>query len=170
MIRKSFDLAYSRDDRINRRGEEYNRAIVTVKQRQKEQELMQATLANIMQLQMLQQKEMALMDLVSKIDLQQKLLDNKLRAMEDAFRQRDILGGPPPEPLPVLNAPPPPDAAPAPPVMMGGEPPVMMGGEPPVPPGIVYGGGAGDDADMYMQSGGAVPGMPSGDAKLPPLY
>ena len=122
--KKAQDRNSIKDNSTNRRGEAYNQAVVTVRQNLKEQELMQGALANVMQMQMIQSQKQELMDLVAKVDLQQKLLDNKMMAAEAP----PLPGGLPPMPGEGLPMMPPMGGDP----MMGGMPPPPMDGMPPM--------------------------------------
>lgn len=70
------------DKAINRAGEAYNRAKVTVRQNQKEEELKQGALQNMMMQQQLMNGKQELIDMSAKIDLQQKMLENKITAAQ----------------------------------------------------------------------------------------
>lgn len=77
----------SQDDKINKRGEEYNRAVVTVQQNRKELELSQSMMQSMMMQQQVQMGKQELIDLAAKIDLQQKMLDNKISAIAPPLPQ-----------------------------------------------------------------------------------
>lgn len=154
ITKRATDKFSKRDSLTNRKGEEYNRAVVTVKQNEKEKELMQAGMSNIMmQMQVMQQKQ-ELLDLAAKIDLQQKLLDNKITATQQMQ--------PLPQELPQMPGLPsmPPGAMP-PPEMMG-MPPEAMG-----PQGMPIGAPIGD---MGLPPGMPMPPpAPYGDSVMPPM-
>lgn len=70
------------DKALNRTGEAYNRAKITVRQNQKEEELKQGALQNMMIQQQVMMQKQELIDMSAKIDLQQKMLENKIAAAQ----------------------------------------------------------------------------------------
>ena len=116
------------DKAINRAGEAYNRARVTVRQNQKEEELKQGALQNMMMQQQMMTQKQELIDMSATIDLQQKLLDNKITASQQP--PMPFAGLPPLQQLPMQGQP-------MDPAVMGQDPnagmpmdPAMMGGAP----------------------------------------
>ena len=117
------------DKAINRAGEAYNRARVTVRQNQKEEELKQGALQNMMMQQQIMMQKQELIDMSAKIDLQQKMLDNKIAVSQQP--PMSFAGLPPLQQLPQQGG------MPMDPAMMGQDPnagmpmdPAMMGGAP----------------------------------------
>jgi len=154
MYKNSIDPNSKADKKVNERGEAYNRAKVTVAQNQKEQELTQGALANVLMMQQTEASKKELLDLAAKLDLQQKMLDNDLMVM----KQNMALGGLPQMPQPELPSMPPMDP------MMGGDP-MAMGGMPPPPPQ-----GMGGMPPMDPMMAPAPPqGAPAGDYMMPPM-
>ena len=88
------------DRKANERAQEYNRALVTVNQKKKEEELQQGMIAQLMMQQQTQLQMQKLQDLAAGLDLQSKMIDNKLTAMQQA---QPIPFGP--EALPQVNVP-----------------------------------------------------------------
>ena len=88
------------DRKANERAQEYNRALVTVNQKKKEEELQQGMVAQLMMQQQTQLQMQKLQDLAAGLDLQSKMIDNKLTAMQQA---QPIPFGP--EALPQVNVP-----------------------------------------------------------------
>ena len=118
------------DRKANERAQEYNRALVTVNQKNKEEELQQGMVAQLMMQQQTQLQMQKLQDLAAGLDLQTRMLDNKITAMQQA---PPIPFGP--EALPQVNVPGglPQDLGGMPPQGMPMEPQgIPMGGAPPI--------------------------------------
>lgn len=90
------------DRKANERAQEYNRALVTVNQKKKEEELQQGMVAQLMMQQQTQLQMQKLQDLAAGLDLQSKMIDNKLTALQqaqpipfgpEALPQVDVPGG-----------------------------------------------------------------------------
>lgn len=86
------------DRKANERAQEYNRALVTVNQKKKEEELQQGMVAQLMMQQQTQLQMQKLQDLAAGLDLQTRMIDNKITAMQ---QPQPIPFGP--EALPQVN-------------------------------------------------------------------
>ena len=134
------------DKALNRTGEANNRAKITVRQNQKEEELKQGALQNMMMQQQIMMQKQELIDMSAKIDLQQKMLDNKIAASQQP--PMSFAGLPPLQQLPGQEQP-------MDPAMMGQDPnagmpmdPAMAGGAP-MDPAMM---GAVPQGQQYMQA------------------
>lgn len=149
MFQKSTDPNSKSDKRVNKRGEEYNRAVVTVKQNQKEKELAMGMMEAMMQQQRLEQTKSELANLVTELTMKQKLLDAQMM-------QQQPLPQMPQAELPSMGAPP---------MDMGMGMPV--GQEMPMPP--PQGGYMPMEQGMPIDMGMQPPGVPGGDYMMPPM-
>ena len=123
------------DKEINRRGEEYNRALTTVAQNKKEQEITQGALQNILMMQQVQVETAKLKELAANLKIQQDMMTAQLAAPVPVSPPGQELPMMPGQQLPMM---PPGAEAMAPPMD-----PSMMGGEP-MPPAY----GMVDDGSM----------------------
>ena len=141
------DVSATKDVAKNKRSEEYNRAVVTVRQNQKEKELSQGLMSQMLLQQQIETSKQALMDLVAKIDLQQRILENKMKVMDQSMQQQAS---------PTIQAP-----ADLMNILSGSA--AALG--PSQPPGMPPGAGGGQPDAQGVGGQGIPPGMPPG---MPP--
>lgn len=166
------DVSATKDVAKNKRSEEYNRAVVTVRQNQKEKELSQGLMSQMLLQQQIETSKQALMDLVAKIDLQQRILENKMKVMDQSMQQQapptiqapadlmNMLSGSASALGPVQQQGMPSGMPPGmPPEAGGGQPDVQGGGGPGMPPGMPQ-GAEGGQQDAQGGGGGAFMPQP----------